>query len=74
MGLGAALSAPGWVKSSWKLGRGIGLGVGWGQAGGGLGTSGGFSPPWLIVLPFGLLPGAGLRVPGRGHPWDLVRV
>lgn len=65
--LGAA-QHPAWLGEA-LLETGVGH-----RAGGGLGTCGGFSPPWLIVLPSGLLPRAGLRVPGRGHPRDCVRV
>lgn len=67
MELGAA-HHPAWLGEA-LLETGVGH-----RAGGGLGTCGGFSPPWLIVLPSGLLPRAGLRVPGRGHPLDRVRV
>lgn len=75
MGLGAAhhpacftaLLVPGWVEPSWRLGWGIGLEKGWAP----LGAS---HPLWLTVLPSGLLSEAGLCVPGRGHPWDLVCV
>lgn len=43
----------------------LGPGVGH-RAGGGLGTSGGFSPPWLLVLPLACLPEQGCVCWGQG--------
>lgn len=61
------LQPPGCVKPSGKAGSGP-----WGWVG--RAFLGELLTPWLTVSPSGLLPGAELRVPGRGHPLDLVRV